>query len=371
MQLFYNGQRKQGKPHKLINQFFIIRKGRLALLVFTVFILLLPSGCQTIAGYRGAPNEKDDYLSQSDFLLNTVITINLYDKQDATILNGCFDLIKMYENIFSRTSKSSELYALNHNAVSQRGRSFQISEELTGILSYGLYYSKLSGGAFDISVEPITSLWDFKTEEPELPNPAKLKDALKFVNYESIQLNGNKISYAVDGVGIDLGAIAKGYIADRVKDYLISKGVKSALINLGGNVLCIGVKPDGTPFRIGIQKPYADRNETIATIDIKDLSVVSSGVYERYFILDGISYHHILNPDTGYPYDNGLVSVTIISKKSVDGDGLSTTCFALGLEKGLNLIASIPDTYAVFITQDDSIYYSNGFEEAFSASLQQ
>lgn len=129
-------------------------------------------------------------------------------------------------------------------------------------------------------------------------------------------------------MGFDLGAIAKGYIADQVKEFLIDKGVGSAIINLGGNVLCLGSKPGGQAFKVGIQKPYADRNETIAIMELSDMSVVSSGVYERFFVKDGVSYHHILNPATGYPLDYGLISVTIISEKSVDGDGLSTTCFA-------------------------------------------
>ncbi|HCR41242.1 MAG TPA: thiamine biosynthesis protein ApbE, partial [Lachnospiraceae bacterium] len=141
-------------------------------------------------------------------------------------------------------------------------------------------------------------------------------------------------------------------------------GVKSAMINLGGNVLCVGTKPDGTPFNVGIQMPYADRNETIAVMQISDLSVVSSGIYERFFELDGVRYHHILNPRTGYPYDTDLISVSIISPYSVDGDGLSTTAFALGLEKGMKLIESIPDTYAVFITEDYQLHYTKGFQEA-------
>lgn len=164
-------------------------------------------------------------------------------------------------------------------------------------------------------------------------------------------------------MGLDLGAIAKGYIADKMKEFLVSKGVKSATINLGGNVLCIGKKTDNTPFRIGIQKPFADRSETIAILDIEDKSVVSSGIYERYFEKDGTFYHHILNPDTGYPYDNHLVSVTIISDQSMDGDGLSTSCFALGLEKGMELINSLPDVHAVFITDDYQLHYSDHFQE--------
>ena len=164
-------------------------------------------------------------------------------------------------------------------------------------------------------------------------------------------------------MGIDAGAIAKGYIADRIKDYLLAHGVESAIINLGGNVLCIGEKPDGTPFKIGLQKPFEGRNEIISNLSINDMSVVSSGVYERHFVVDGENYHHLLNPATGYPYDNGLIAVTIVSPRSVDGDALSTTCFSLGLEKGLELINSMDGIYGYFITDDYEIHYSDGAQK--------
>lgn len=359
-------KRIKHKMNRQTNSLSANKKLRPFLVLFLSILLLSFSGCSNSGRNSQIPAEENSYISKSDFLLNTVVTINLYDKQEEALLDDCFDLIAKYENIFSRTSESSELYALNHGTAPHKGLTYQISDELSDILSYGLYYSDLTKGAFDITVEPITSLWDFTAEEPVLPDQQKLLSALQYVNYKNLQLKDNEVTLANENVGIDLGAIAKGYIADRVKEFLISKGVQSAMINLGGNVLCVGEKPDGTAFHVGIQKPYADRNETIAVMDINDLSVVSSGVYERYFTLDGISYHHILNPETGYPYKNGLISVTIISKESVDGDGLSTSCFALGLEKGLALIAGIPDTYAVFITEDYEIHYSEGFETAIS-----
>jgi thiamine biosynthesis lipoprotein len=323
-------------------------------------------GCSQRA-YSQEINPEAPFLSDTDFLLNTIVTIQIYDKQEQLLLDGCFDLIEKYESLYSRTASNSELYTLNQNnntnKLSQEN-SFTISSELFNILSKGLYYSNLSEGAFDITIAPITELWDFQTEPHRLPDQDTLQKNLQLVNYKNISLKGNQITYAKPGVRIDLGAIAKGYIADRVKDYLLANGVRKALINLGGNILCIGSKSDGSPFQIGIQKPYADRNETIAFMEIKDRSVVNSGVYERFFVLDGVHYHHILSPLTGYPYQNKLTSVTIISNKSVDGDGLSTSCFALGLEEGKKLIESLPDTYAVFITEDNQITYTKGFFEA-------
>ena len=262
------------------------------------------------------------------------MTITIYDKQEEEILNNAFDLISEYEHIYSKTYKESELYKLNLELSTNKDIiPINISEKLFDIIEVGLYYSDMSNGAFDITIEPVISLWDFTGKNPSLPSKKDIDNKLQYIDYRSLQLkNGQIISYK-PGSSIDLGAIAKGYIADKVKDYLVSTGVESAIINLGGNVLCIGNKPDGTPFKIGIQKPFADRDETTAIMDITDLSVVSSGIYERYFTLDDNIYHHIVNLISGYPYDNDLVSVSIISEKSVDGDGLSTSCFALGLEK--------------------------------------
>ena len=186
---------------------------------------------------------------------------------------------------------------------------------------------------------------------------------MPLVDYKNIELKDNLLTWKHPGMGLDLGAIAKGYIADRMKDFLVSKGVKSAIINLGGNVLCIGESPEGRPFQVGIQKPFSERGESLLSLEITDQSVVSSGIYERYFEKDGVLYHHILNPKTGYPYENDLLSVSIISDRSVDGDGLSTTCFSLGLEKGMELIDSLEDVEAIFITKDETVHYSKDFEQ--------
>lgn len=304
-------------------------------------------------------NEDTTPISKSSFKLNTVVSITLYDSQDESIIDEAFQLCDYYENLLSRTKKESEIYQLNEKAHN----SYTVSDETKELLTKGFHYSQLSDGAFDLTLEPLTSLWNFGSSEERLPSQDEIKEALTHVGYQYLTLDGNKITFEKDGMGIDLGAIAKGYIADKIKEFLISKDVNSAIINLGGNILCVGEKPDGSAFKVGIQKPFKDRNETIAVVEIRDLSVVSSGIYERFFTVDGKNYHHILNPATGYPYENDLTSVTIISKESVDGDALSTTCFALGLEKGMKLIESLPDTYAVFITSDYELHYTKGFKE--------
>lgn len=298
-------------------------------------------------------------ISKTSFKLNTVVSITLYDSQDESIIDEAFQLCDYYENLLSRTKKESEIYKLNEEGHN----SYTISDETKELLTAGFHYSQLSNGAFDLTLEPLTSLWNFGTKEARLPSQEEIEEALTHIGYQYLKIDGNTVTFDKEGMGVDLGAIAKGYIADKMKEFLISKGVNSAIINLGGNILCVGDKPDGSAFLVGIQKPFKDRNETIAVMEIRDLSVVSSGIYERFFTVDGKNYHHILNPATGYPYENDLTSVTIISKDSVDGDALSTTCFALGLEEGMKLINSLPDTYAVFITSNYELHYSDGFIE--------
>lgn len=301
---------------------------------------------------------KKEPISKSDFLLNTFVTITIYDGGDSRLLEESLELCREYEEKLSKTIETSEIYQLNHR---EKGSSFaEVSETTADLIEKGLTYSRISRGAFDITIEPLTSLWNFTGNQKQVPEAKEIAAAAKRVNYQHVSVEGNQIYFDSPETSIDLGAIAKGYIADRVKEYLVDNGVKSAIIDLGGNVLCIGSRMDGTPFRIGLQMPFKDRSETIAVLMIRDRSVVTSGVYERCFTEDGINYHHLLNPKTGYPYQNGLLSVTIVSKESVDGDGLSTTCFSMGLEKGLELINSMEGVYGYFITDDYQVHYSQG-----------
>ncbi|WP_333645872.1 FAD:protein FMN transferase [Lacrimispora sp.] len=325
-------------------------KGKRAVILI-VGVLLLLTGCQ----------RKIEPISKSGYMLNTFVTVTIYDKDDPEILEGSLELCRSYENILSKTLEGSEVYRLNHRPLGEQ--TVTVSQDVANLVSRGISYSRMSDGGFDVTVEPLSSLWDFTSSDPVIPGDDEIRQAAAKVGYENLKLEGNTLTFLSPETTLDFGAIAKGYIADRIKDYLLEKGVKSAVINLGGNVLCVGEKPDGEAFKIGLQKPYADRNETIEILDIRDLSVVSSGVYERHFEKDGVNYHHLLDPKSGYPYDNGLVSVTILSTLSVDGDGLSTTLFSLGLEKGIELANSLEDVYAVFITKDGEVHYSEGAEQ--------
>ena len=179
-----------------------------------------------------------------------------------------------------------------------------------------------------------------------------------------MELNGDRISLPA-GTQIDPGAIAKGYIADLLKEFLQENGVESAIIDLGGNVLCISGRPDGTPFRIGVRRPFSDASDSMVILEVDGRSVVTSGVYERYFEEDGVLYHHLLDPETGYPCDSGLLSVTILSDSSAEGDALSTACFVLGLEKGMELAVSA-GVEAIFIDENYELHFTPGFSTPYT-----
>ena len=187
-------------------------------------------------------------ISKTDYLLNTIVTVTLYDSQDESILDGALELCRKYDELLSPTTETSELYRLNHGELPQDEEGFyELSEETADVISRGLSYCQLSQGAFDIAIEPLSSLWDFTSGEGTVPDSSAIEAALPLINYEDITLEGNRIRFEKEGMGINLGAIAKGYIADKMKDYLLEEGVESAIIDLGGNVLCVGQRPDGSP----------------------------------------------------------------------------------------------------------------------------
>lgn len=310
--------------------------------------LLLAGGCARAA------TEKP--LSRQGFMLNTAVSIALYDLRDEAILDGAFALCEEYEQLLSRTIETSDVYRIN----AAQGEPVRVSAPTLEALQAALDYAELSGGAFDPTIEPLTTLWDIMSDSPRVPEGDDIAAALSRVDWTQVRIEGDAVSLA-PGMGLDLGGIAKGYIADRLREYLRAQGVGSALINLGGNVLTLGGKPDGSEFVVGIQKPFGERqSDLIGAYRIKDMSVVTSGVYERYFEQDGVLYHHILDTETGYPVDNDVFSVTIISPGSTEGDALSTICFALGVDSGLELIESLDGIEAVYCLSDGSLVFSSG-----------
>ena len=316
--------------------------------VYIAVLLALLAGC-------AAPGRSPQPLRRSALLMDTVVTVSLYGGGDEELIEACFDKCREYELVFSRTDPDSELYALN------RAGSMEVSEDLLSVIKTALYYCEYSGGAFDITMGAVSDLYAFSSEAPRVPEEAELAEAVRHVGYETVRVEGNRVTLTDPETVMDLGAIAKGYIADRLAEFLAQQGQASAVIDLGGNIRCVGSRPDGSPFRVGIQFPFRARSETVGAVEVRGSSVVTSGVYERSFEADGVLYHHILRPDTGRPVENELAAVSILSPLSVDGDALSTVCFALGLEEGLALINALEGISAVFITEDMQIHCSDDF----------
>lgn len=311
-------------------------------------------------------------ISRTGFYFDTVIQITLYDTEDETILDGCFALAEKYENLFSATKEGSDVWNINHG----NGETVTVSEETVKLFVTAADYASQTEGKIDPTVYPVSELWDFGSEgNAHVPEDAAIQEALSHVSYDAIRFGTAPSEETGDPVyrtvtltdpkaAVDLGFIAKGYIADQMKAYLLSQGVGSALISLGGNVLAVGEKPDGSSFRIGIQEPFAETGTSLDTVDIRDTSVVTSGIYERYFYEDGILYHHVLDTKTGYPVDNELAGVTIICDSSTKADALSTSCLCLGLDDGRCLLDAEKDVAYLFITKDGTQYRSKNFPKS-------
>lgn len=325
-------------------------------------------------------------VSRTGFAFDTVVTISIYDSSKTDALEQCFALCGKYESLFSTTLEGSEIWNINH----ANGKKTAVSYDTASLIQSALSYCAQSQGMLDLTLRPITEEWDISGQMSQasaladydyyIPSEQTLSELLAHVDYRKVIItdaDGNEIGYndtlsddtsyfvtlTDQESAIDLGFIAKGYIADRLKEYLLSQGVESGIISLGGNILLIGAKPDGTPYNVGIQKPFGATNEVITTIQQSDISVVSSGCYERYFTTDasekdGVIYHHIFDAATGCPVQNDLLGVSILSDSSMEGDALSTYCYLLGLEKGLEYVRSLENVDAVFITKDYAVITS-------------
>lgn len=310
----------------------------------------------TMAGCAGS----EQTYSATQVLLDTAVQITLQSGGSEAILNECFSRCRKYEALFSATKDGSDIACIN----AANGQPVSVDNETAALLRKALEYSEQSDGVFDLTIYPVKQLWDFKAETPHLPDAAELATAVEKVDYAHIQVDGNTVT-ASSGAQIDLGGIAKGYIADKLREYLEEQKVGCAIINLGGNVCCVGTKAEG--FRIGVKKPYS-ANDVLKIICIDSGAVVTSGCYERYFTLNGKEYHHILNTSTGYPVENDLAGVTILCENATMADYLSTAVYAMGYEEGSAFLKDKP-AEAVFVFRDNSVQLSDGLTYAKDGSI--
>ena len=326
---------------------------KIILLFLLTFIL---SGCTD----RG-----NKVITETGYYLGTIVKISIYDKAPDNIFTEVFSLISDLENTLSRNIDESEISIINRNSGL---KSVKVSDDTFSILENK--YARISNGKFDFTIGPLVSLWGIGTESAGVPELSEIADALKLVNSRNLLLDreNQTVFLTKKGMEIDAGAAAKGYIADRVSDYLKNKGIKSAIINLGGNILTIGTKPDGRLFRIGIQDPDDTRGEYIGIAELDNKSLVTSGIYERYFEENGRKYHHILDPETGFPVENNILGISVITENSVDGDVLSTTLFLMGIDKGLEYAEKKDGIEVLFISDKREIFMTEGFSRIFKLS---
>ncbi len=299
---------------------------------------------------------QENPITKTGFYFDTVISITLYDDSYEKELEECFEMADQYEKLLSNTIPDSDISKIN----AAEGNPVTVSDDTIQILETALHYSEETDGKFDITIGALSNLWDFSNNSGNIPSQTDIEAALQTVDYHNILISGNTVCLSNPNSILDLGGIAKGFIADKMKAYLNEQGITEGIINLGGNVLTIGPKNSGKPYQVGIQKPFAEDGTAICALAIQDASLVSSGVYQRYFYKDNVLYHHLLDSSTGYPIQNNLLGVTIITDSSMDADALSTSCFALGLDLGMNYIESLDHVEAIFITDDEELHYSSG-----------
>ena len=290
----------------------------------------------------------------ADYALNTYVSVSALGEDEFSAVDKAFEEIRRLEKLFDPYDTASDIWRLNNYAYDEP---VQVSRETYDIIERCIRYSYLTDGAFDITVKPLTDLWNVTSENPKVPSNDDIKKALSAVDIDSIELlpYNTSIQFKNPNTKIDLGGVAKGYIADRVKDVLQQYEIQKGLINLGGNIYALGKSYGIGKWKIGLQAPFKPRGENFYTLRVRDKSVVTSGAYERYFKKNGKIYHHIIDTKTGYPSQSDLKSVTIISNSSEKADMLSTAVFAAGSKKGKKYIKRF-NVQAV-------ILYNNGKKE--------
>jgi len=329
------------------------RSMRKKISIFLLLAMLVPvlDGCAVNA----------EPITRTGFYFDTLIQVTIYDAKKEKCLDECMRLAETYEKMLSPTMEGSDIWNINHSG----GRPVIVSDETAALLRTALTYCEMTEGRIDLTMETVSALWDFHAGTAgQVPDKTAISEALSHVDYHNLRIENSTVTLLDPESRISLGFIAKGYIADKLKEYLLSQNIESAIINLGGNLLAVGTRPDGSPFQFGIQMPFEEQGTPVTVLPVSDMSVVSSGVYERYFYQGDTLYHHILDTSDGYPVQNDLLGVTILSDASTMGDALSTTCFVLGPEDGMRLVESLEDVEAVFITNDYALHYSSGLSPA-------
>lgn len=324
-------------------------------LLFLLCIAML-TACQN--------SDENKKVSKDIFAMDTYMTVTAYGKNAENGVNKAVDEINRLETVLSAEKQESDIYKLNETG------SGTLSTDTKNIVSKALEINKTTNGAFDISIYPLMVKWGFTTQKYNVPSKNEISKLLKDVDSSKIifdEKSGNiKLK---ENMKIDLGGIAKGYTSNRVMQIFKECGVKSGLVSLGGNVQALGTKTDGTAWQIAIENPDKS-SDYIGVVSVKDKAVITSGGYERYFEKNGKTYHHILDPETGYPAESGLKSVTIVSGDGTLADALSTSLFVMGKEKALDYWREHKNEFDTVLVEDNGdITITGGLEKIFKSNF--
>lgn len=321
-----------------------------------IISLFVSAACLFLCGCAGAGSAQ----TVEFFAMDTVMRVTTYGKNARAAAQAAQAEVTRLDALLSVEDPQSEIYRLN--AAGQA----ELSGETAALLHAALDITEMSGGAFDITVYPLMKAWGFFSGDYAVPGEDELRELLALVGSDKLIFEGERLNFGLPGMGIDLGAIAKGYASDRAAEVLAENGVSHAMISLGGNIKAVGTSPEGRPWRIAIRDPL-DAEAFAGIVLVSDMAVVTSGGYERYFERNGTRYHHILDPESGMPAQKGLLSVTIVCPSGTLADGLSTALFVMGEADALAFWHAHKELFdAVLVTDDGRTLVTSGIAEAFS-----
>lgn len=312
-------------------------------------------------------NKKNSKYEKAFTALGTINSIIAYGEKSEEAVTLAYNRVVEIDNRMSAFKEDSDIMKINHNSGI---KSQKVNVDTFNLIKQSVEFSLRSKGDFDISIRPLTSLWGVGKKLNYIPEKTEIDKALGFVNYKDIDLDELNCTVYLKrkGQAIDLGGIAKGYAADEVKRIMEQHKIKDALINLGGNVVVLGKNPQGELWRIGIQNPFSTTGNYIGTVKITNKAVVTSGSNEQFFIKDGVRYHHIINPHTGYPVKKGLLSVTVICESSTHSDAITTALFVSDINEAIPML-KVFNAEGIFIMENQDVYVTEGLKENFERNF--
>jgi len=347
---------------KIIFKYIYNTEGKTRKRAVEVLAVIFIVGIISFTLYNHLGDDGPQVSSKRVFMMDTTFEIVLYstdEGQGNRLIDEAFNEARNLEKVLSRFISSSDVDRINRNAGIEP---VEVDPVTFHVVEKAIHFSEISEGSFDVTVAPLLELWGFGTGEHSVPTEEEIKEVLPLVDYKKIEIEEDNLTVFLqeEGMAIDLGGIAKGYIVDHTIEYLERQGAESAFVD-AGDIRVLGERPDETPWKIGVRHPR-QREDLIAVIPVSDESIDTSGDYERFFIEDGKRYHHIIDPHTGKP-TREMLSVTVVSPDCVAADTLSTAAFVLGPEKGLELLEELPEVEGLLFDVNEELYITSGLKD--------